>query len=394
MNLKNSLVPVVGVLLTTVVAVMLASGGASQGEGGPSVNPGIFAFPKKSWQRQQPAAVVDTPVVEGMQGGGQAWRIVQINGADADPFTRTVALGFAEELTQRGLVAVLNPAPMKTGEVRPEPLPLPPDVVLTVRGSASRPAMSGQAVDLQVTVVVETPRPGSDHPAARLLPTLGVAPGGAVSVRLQTTPMVADWPAWYAGLGHAVAGAVSERLAVPASLPTEVAAAAIQAVAWDDALLGLPPRSPASAGRLPSPPQGDVVVDLVPFQQPLVRGWIGRLSPVPLAGRDGEDRQPIDGLRKRLKKGEWSEQPAPAGTLALWSRDDRGLTRLISLRPQGDRVEFVEWQERPDAGAIYQHWAQVAAGSSTAAALAATLVETHRQTPGIPESFRQSPVRP
>ncbi len=388
--MKNSLVPLVALALVSIVAWVLVSGGAARGEQGPAVNPGIFAFAKKDWQRTAPTDLPLTVSATGTSGGGEDWRVVQLSSDDTDPLTRTLLLGLGEELTRRRLVAVLDPAPLKHD--RPEPLPLGIDAVLRIRASGSLPVRPGAVCAFAATIVVEPVRLPDDHPAARWAPIQATGGAGTGEFRIAIgTATVGDWPRWFAGVGRGVAKEICQRLAIPAELPDGAAAAHITANLWSEPAAG-PGSGSTAFGRIPSPPQGDVVDHLAAFHHPLVRGWIGRINPVPLASRDGGTRDPVDALLDRLKKGEWQAQPTPAGFLALFSKasghDALDQSKLISLRRLSDRIEVVQWQERPQAASVYQDWrARAAAGDAAAQAL----VDRHRATAGIPESLRSRP---
>ena len=346
--------------------------------------------------------------VTGLTGGAESWRVVLLRGDDGKPFTRTLLLGLGEELTNRGLVAILDPRPLTPG-AEDEPLPLGADVVLHLRAEGVRPDQPGGSLTATAVIAVEPVRLPADHPATRFLPTLPPLSAGTLTV-VQTSSGGHDvWPAWYAAVGHGLANSICARLAVPAKVADGEAAAHITSNTWlttaaltHTAGSGLVAPDQAEAvtadgtappiyGRIPSPPQSDVAVDLRAFQYPLVRGWMGRINQVPVDDHKGGTRPALDELRKRLGKGAWQTQPTPAGYLALYSKEENGLTRLLSLRVAGpasaaakDEVDLVEWQERPSPGRVYQEWASLAPGNVTAAAL----LSAHAETPAIPLDLR------
>lgn len=176
---------------------------------------------------------------------------------------------------------------------------------------------------------------------------------------------------WFAGVGRSVAGETLRLLGTPGEVTDTTER--VRQTAWI-----LPGQTEAQSpfGRIPAPPQADVVERLMAFQHPFVRGWIGTLSPVPITARNGSTRTAREELARRLERGRWTT----AGE-GRWTKDDRladgtEVHRSISI----DGEVFVEWQERPRPTALWQAWQEAAE---------AVQLARHASTAGIPASLRE-----
>ena len=205
----------------------------------------------------------------------------------------------------------------------------------------------------------------------------------------RSTPLgITGWPEWFAAVGRAVAHETLTALQLTTNHSDAETANAVRRAAWlnpgEVDALGKPINHFA---RIPSPPQADVLERTVAFQYPLVRGWIGYLSPKPIKKRSGVMTTSRDELLRRLKT-TWQPGPSAPDSGALsYSIDDRKtdgtiIHRTITLL--GDQV--FEWQERPQPQAVWRAWI-TAAASGNADAIA--LLGAHRHTVGLPEELRK-----
>ncbi len=378
--MRNSLLPIGLLVLTIGASLWLIRGGAARGAGGPAVFPGIFELPSKAKLMTPSADLEATNTLTGVAPVGAAtWRVLLLSGVENAPLTNTVLLALGEELTKRGYVVIMDPA---SHTVTSEPLPLGADGHLRIHTTASVLPPQGPGAIIFTTTIDAVPvRVPADHPAARWFPDLPAAVPTTLTIAHQSTPrQTSPWPEWYAALGRSVSGELLRALALPATITDT--AEIVRATAWVE------PGQAESAsiyGRIPSPPQDDVVEHLVAFQHPFVRGWIGHLTPVPVTTHEDGQRPARAELIRRLERGGWTAGPATAERLTF-SKDDRasdGSTIHRSLTITGE--DLVEWQERPKPVRLWEAWTDAAkAGSTTAAAQ----LRRHRNTAGLPAELR------
>ena len=378
--MRNSLLPIGLLVLTIGASLWLIRGGAARGAGGPAVFPGIFELPSKAKLMTPSADLEATNTLAGAAPVGTAtWRVLLLSGAENEPLTNTVLLALGEELTKRGCVVIMDPA---SHTVTSEPLPLGADGHLRIHTAASVLPQEGPgAITFTTTIDAMPVRVPADHPAARWFPELPVSVPTTFTITHQSTPRQASpWPQWYAAIGRSVSGELLRALALPASITDS--AEVIRATAWVE-----PGQVESTSiyGRIPSPPQDDVVDQLVAFQHPFVRGWIGRLNPVPVSNRQGEQRSARAELIRRLERGGWTAGPA-VGERLTYSKDDRASDGSIihrSLTITGEQL--VEWQERPKPVRLWEAWTDAAKAGNAAAAVQ---LRRHRTTAGLPEELR------
>ena len=367
--MRNSLLPILMIVVTVATSLWLIRGGAERGMGGPAVFAGIHKLPTKTSKLTPSTPLETTQDLSGnVPAGTDGWRVLLLAGDEQTPLTNTVLLALAEEATRRGCIAVLEPHNREASE----PLPLGADGMLRITStSAVLPVGGPGAIDFTTRLELVTVGVPADHPAARWFPDLPLAEPTVLIIRHRSTPTgAATWPTWYAAIGRAVATAALDRLAIP-PVNTDTAAK-LALTAWIQ-----PGQTDEDSpfGRIPAPPQGDVVERLVAFQHPFVRGWVGRLSPVPITARDGSLRTSRDELIRRLERGGWKSS-APD----TWSKDDQATDGTLvhrSLSLQGETL--VEWQERPQPTTLWQAWKS----AGTTAQL-----ERHRGTQGIPADLK------
>ena len=380
--MRNSLLPILLLLLTVGASLWLIRGGVERGAGGPAVYPGIFKLPVKVDKMTSAAALQATTKHQGTIPAGAAdWRIFLVSGDDGLPLTNTVVLALGEELTRHGCIAVLEPANREAFE----PLPLAADVNLRLTTKAETLPNGGPGeIAFTTTIHVLPVRLPAGHPAARWFPDLPEAAPVTLTISHHSTPTDKPaWPNWYAAIGRAVA----DKLITACGTPKEATdtAARIREIAW---VLPTQASEASPFGHIPAPPQGDVLERRVPFQHPFVRGWIGYFSPVPITTHDGGKRPAREELLHRLERGSWHQDP-PNGDTLLFSKDDHledGTEIHRAMTINGEQV--IEWQERPHPTALWQTWQEAAkAGNAEAAAQLAR----HSRTAGIPSDLRAKP---
>ena len=372
---RNSLMPLILLVLTAVFAAWMVRGAAARGQDGPDNQQGIFRLPAKESRRVVPATVPATTNVSGELPALGDGMVVQIVGGDRHGLTRSICRSLAELLTERGLIAVMEPVELPGKEN--EPVPLPCDGSLRIATDRMDPPEApGLPYRATVTVTATPVRLPAGHPALRLFPQDAVtsAAPATVTITLDVAALAdASWPTWWSGVGRAAATAI----ATSAHLPTTGDAGAhIRRGAWMAPVQAAGPageeRPMTEHGRLPSPPQHDVVDGMVPFSHPLVRGWVGRLGTQQIQTHEGGQRSPAAELERRLTKGQWLPSPAVAGR-KIFSREAEGMTTVLSMDEDG---ALVVWQERPSPVTVVKAWLEDPA--------AAAQLARHRGIAGLP----------
>ena len=367
--MRNSFWPLLMIVITVAVSLWLIRGGAERGMGGPAVFAGIHKLPTKTSKLTPSTSLETTQELTGSApAGSDGWRVLLLAGDEQTPLTNTVLLALAEEATRRGCIAVLEPHNRDTSE----PLPLGADGMLRITTTSEKLPMGGPgAIDFTTRLELVPVRVPTNHPAARWFPDQPPAEPTILTVHHRSRPVgAATWPTWYAAIGRAVATAILERLAIPQE--NTDAAKKLALTAWIQ-----PGQADTDSpyGRIPAPPQSDVAERLVAFQHPFVRGWIGRLNPVPITARDGSMRTSRDELIRRLERGGWKHSGPET-----WSKDDQATDGTVVHRSLSlDKEVLVEWQERPQPTALWQAWKS--AGVTIQ-------LDRHRRTPGIPADLK------
>ena len=383
--MRNSLLPVILLVLTTAFAWWLIRDGAERGAGGPNVLAGIVRPLVKSSQQTSPAELQGTTThTGGAPADAASWRVILIAGDDTHPFTNAAILALGEELTRRGCVAVLYPVLRD----RPEPLPLSFDGVVRIAHlDGEPPAEHPGAVACTLAINLIPVRVPADHPAARWFPNQQTSSPTISKVTHSSAPVGStSWPHWYAGVGKAFATEILATCGTPESATDTIER--LRRTAWTLPGEAGPEIAGAPAnlyGRIPSPPQTDIAEHVVAFQHPFVRGWIGDFSPVPITAHDLSTHGTREELLLRLKRGSWTPG-LDLGTDLTFSKEDHAtdgseIHRTISI----SATRFVEWQERPRPTSVWQAWViAAAAGDADAKAQLAR----HRTTAGIPADLK------
>lgn len=382
--MRNSVMPLVGMVLIAALAVWLIPPTEDTGRDGPQIHSGILRLPTDGELRLAEVPIQTTTEVLEATGGApppglepEDWRIVAIAIEDTLPLTRAVALGLGERLTELGAVVIYD--------VLDEPvLPSPPDRILRIGSRQVEP--KGETIQGEISIRQTSVRMPAWHPAAGLQ--------GAASVQERTWHIrhrneagTATWPERWAGSGRELANLVLTDLGVAERLPGDwdrarpvapsgrylpygfaapqmlwilvvvpvflvvrlvagrhrapqpgwrghwhrlrpwgIAAALTVAIVMSSGPHRLPPSGqevPLSAWKthLPLPPNLAVLRWQGCFEDDLVRGWVGRIE-----GKQTQDRlkRPIESIQpllKLLSKKQADDGTARAEGDGLWREE-------------------------------------------------------------------------
>ncbi len=377
--MRNSLMPLVLVVVVVAVALLALRADDKPGLNGPDVYPGIFRLPKKDKFHVPSAALAITNevVADGPlpTTHGESWRVVLVMAKDRHPLTRSLMVALGESLTAHGCVTILAPL-----EAPSFPMGVNRILTLTTEEAVIPTVLGGEAsATLRVTTALA--RMPDGHPGAALLPH----PEGPVAAtltirhRCAAATGVAAWSNWWAGEGRTLASAIIAACA-PGGLPPLVDA---QTRTW------LPTLMPLSdwGSALSMPPTTDQLRWEFAVQEPLVRGWIGVIPGVTVTSRSGVEEATIDQLLKRMATGKWEE--AGASGLRLFTRTHERQTEWFSIasRSTGSGWSVVWWQERQGMPDLMADWGRAAA---TGDRTAARLLHAHRDCPALPQELRDA----
>jgi len=222
--MRNSFLPVIGVMMVAIIAMLAIPRDHEMGQDGPQITAGILRLPKDQRKMVQAAplqagnvaTVVNSPArVLGLEP--DAWRVVTIVAGDNRILTRTVVLGLAEQLTLLGSVAIIS-------EATKPPMPLAPDRVLTITTSDERlPDVAGGPCSGTVHIHQEPVALPDAHPASGLQGSTGVA---RIDLRIDHTSSGPGgsrprWAEWFAAVGRSIGDQIIASLAGPTGLPQE-----------------------------------------------------------------------------------------------------------------------------------------------------------------------------
>ena len=374
----NSRLPLILLVLTTIAAVWLVRGNTPRGVDGPQIEPGILRLPVKESRKVAAEPLTPAITITGDPLESSAWRVWMIAGDDREAATRALMLGLAERLTERGCIAVIAPKP-KPDEAATEALPLGADVRLGISAVTPATPVAGQPWATTWTMQIAPFHLPAEHPATRLLPDGANGPAATTWTVTFASPGPGDaWPAWWAAVGRNGADALLGKLG--RTTVVDDTTARIRHMAWLPAMVtpgpGAAPLEPEH-GRIPSPPQADIAEKLLAFQFPLVRGWTGVLSPVPVTSAERGTKTAREELDRRLTKDAlWTKQETNGQILYTKAGP---VPVLLSLDATGN---LVLWQERPSPATVVKGW------RDSSDPLAKDQLERHRHTPGIPADLR------
>lgn len=381
--MRNSLTPLVFVVLVAVASVLLTRSDVQPGMGGPVIYPGIFRLPKRDRFLVVSAPldasdVVDQasegdvpPPLSGGEARGEEWRVVVVSADDRQALTSAVVLALAEKLTAHGVVVVVDPLDAPA-------FPLGADRRLRVStADAVMPTDPVAVCSGRVHVSSRLLIPIVGHPMARLLPSAGVVRDSAVDITHRSTAKAGTsihWPERYAAMGRGIADAALARLAL-GGLPTLID------TQTNRRLTTLRPRADWGS-TLWLPPSSDTLRWDGAVQEDFVRGWLGTINGTASLSRTGAPVSSLDPLLDRLKRADWTEQSDGTDLIPgrrLFSSQREGTVRWLSIDARPHGWEIVVWQERGGLVALADGWLTAGAKAELAA---------YRDCPALPADLR------
>lgn len=380
--MRNSMMPMVLVLVVVAASVLLLRSESKPGLNGPDLFPGIFRLPKKDKFHVDSAALMSTNTVTGDRAvpvnRGESWRVVQVVAKDHHALTRSVALALGEQLTGHGCVTLIAP-------VDSPAFPLGVARIITIAtDQAEIPTVLGGEARATVRVSSQLARLPEGHPAATLLPHPEGVTSTAFTIAHHTAAAtgVAGWPNWWAALGRGVAATVVGHLA-PGGLPAVVDPTTR---AWLPTLMPMADWGTA-LGQAPTTER--LRWDFA-FQEPLVRGWIGHVTGLTAPDRSGVEKPTLDQLLDRMTSGKWEPvgvtDPDKPG-IRLFTRTHEGRSEWFSIAPRETGWSVACWQERGGIMTLFSDWAKAAAMGDQGAK---RLLHAHRESPLLPPEQREA----
>jgi hypothetical protein len=380
--MRNSVMPMILVLVVVVAAMLLLRSESKPGLNGPDLFPGIFRLPKQDKFHVDSAVLASTNRIEAdgavPANRGEAWRVVQVAAKDHHALTRSVVLGLGEQLTGHGCVTLMAP-------VDAPAFPMGVARIITVATEqAEIPAELGGPAQATVRITSRLARLSDGHPAATLLPH-PEGPTATAFTIVHHTPAatgVAGWPNWWAALGRGLAAAAVAHLA-PGGLPPLVDP---QTRAW---LPTLAPMADWGTALALAPTTERLRWDFA-FQEPLVRGWVGHVTGLTAPDRSGVEKPTLDQLLGRMASGKWEEagitdQAKPA--VRMFTRTVEGRSEWFSIAPREGGWAVACWQERSGIPSLFSDWAKAAAMGDQGAK---RLLHAHRECPLLSPAQREA----
>jgi len=363
---RHSWLPLAAAAAALAVSFMLISRGPDErGQGGPQLEAGIF--PEQGRTVTAPPAEVLAATSEILPAASSAtghladrrsplvrlpWNAIALVADDRDPLTKAAIFALGEFLS--GQV----PHPL-VGESTEE------DSVCIV-------PLDGRALPLQVHRLLRIrtrDRVGGERPGGRLEARLEVevldarqqsatgatgrlAAGGvreiAFTVRHRSGPVEAtvagDWASWYAGVGRHLAGAILAE-AIPGEGPTPLPADG----------LGYAGRYAGWKGIVPLQYTHEVVRWEGAFQEPLIRGWAGRIMGTEVVYRQRTISTLVH-FRNFLESHGWKNLDWKPEGRSHWTRgksDD--IDHLLAVRTRSGWA-LAAWLDNPDGERLRRRW--------------------------------------
>lgn len=340
--MRNSIVPLLAMLIVAVGATFLIHSSQPVGLGGPEINPGIFRLPKGDKGLVESLATLRADNAVAVEAGKDArvaaeperWQIITIAADDAEPLTRATVLAMAEAFTHRNAIALILPQ-------REAPLPLGCDRLIRVATREAKvPERIGGTCTAAIAVEVQAPRFSSGHPAAGLQGAISSRP-----MRLRIDHKSGDdaglsdatWSRWYATVGRGIADAAINSMCGDAKIGEVV-----ERAQWDS--------------TLPIPPSHDVVRWLAAMQDELVRGWFGEIRGTTTIDKVGKEISAFEPLEELLKKGAWEETSMPGSELRSWKKEHPGATSWFGCQKSANGWDLTLWQERKEPSGVFDDW--------------------------------------
>lgn len=379
--MRNSVMPMVLVVVVALVAFVALRSDTKPGVNGPDLHPNIFRLPTKEKFRVESATLQSTNQVqvEGQPPANrsESWRVVLVVAKDRHPLTRSTVLGLGERLTTHGSIAIFAPLDAPT-------FPMGVNRVITVATDATDetaqiPTTLGGEARATMRVTTQLARLPEGHPVAPLLPHPEGSTTAALTISHHTPKQsgASGWPNWWSAVGRGVADTVIAQLA-PGGLPAVVDS---QTKKWLPTLMPLADWGTA----LPQPPTTERLRWDFAFQEPLVRGWVGHVTGLTSPDRSGVEQPTLDQLLARMKTGTWEE----VGTkgLRMFTRTQDGHTDWFSITSREAGWAVAWWQERRGMPELMSDWAK---DSATKNIGAQRLLHAHRDCPALPKELQDA----
>ena len=415
---KNSWMPVVGLLVTAVLAWFLLLTDYEQGRLGPTIHAGIYPTTER-FVPSAPETVLQvtvertdsSPVIYRADHDRRValeivpWDEIGLSVEDFHPLTKALAKALAEDLT--GYLDA-NGAPAATPQTLRSPLvmlqpageapkfPLALRRILRVRtvspdGAEFDGWQLGQAVTCRMEVALH------DVVDPVVAATTGLVASGSVleqtltyAVSVAAPSQAIDWPTWHVTVAREVAKAALQDLyrgGVPEQ-PFDIfdsTTAAVHARHHP----ALPNDAGAWEQTLGGPPTASVQRWYGVFQQPLVRGWGGAIigTQVPVT-KKGTVSPTIELFEKVMAKGMWDLSKEDEGYRQWKGNESAVFEYTIAQRSDwGWRLSVME--RNPQALQVADAWlAQAGTGDATAR----IQLRRHLLCAGLSEDWRNSAV--
>jgi hypothetical protein len=338
--MRNSFVPIAGMLLVTAAAFLLIRPSQPVGFGGPEINAGIYRVPKRGAGIIESLdaltmtndVTVESQADQRIGAEPEQWLSVTLVSGDGEPLTRAAVLALAEEFARRDLIALILPQ-------REMALPIAGDRVIRVATSlANIPENAGGECAAELAVEVHAPRFPAGHPASRLQGAFSSRSMQLVIKHHSSGAPDAQWSRWYATVGRGIAATAINAIGAREFKATDAEPRA----QWDD--------------LLPQAPRHAVVRWLAAFEDDLVRGWFGEIRGTTTLDKAGAEASALAPLEKLLKSGMWEESSVPGAALRTWSRERDGTMFWFGCQSMPTGWQLTMWQERSEPSRRFDEW--------------------------------------
>ncbi|MFW5845899.1 MAG: hypothetical protein ACOCXJ_06710 [Planctomycetota bacterium] len=395
--MKNSVIPVIALILVALALPFCIDTSASGGSDGPQLSAGLYegregvAVPSYD-SDTLPVVVALEALQEGLEGlvpvrpltdrrlGLEmvGWQATALVAEDTHALTRAAIKGLAERLSGALLpgqdleLEPTRPADYRVVTIVPvagEPVPIPVERVLRVRTrSADLSAGPAGASTAELLVSLHDPR----HPSVPLQSAAGIR-AGFWRLRMRSPGSDAAglvWPRWYASIGRHLADSLLDAAGASGSAPCNWQATDFQQRHgdWQDAV--------------PVQPRHELVHWQAAWQQPLVRGRQGVVYGS--AGTDRQDR-PVpaeDAIAAILERGGWQriiDEPAQR----RWAIERAEGLQHVAIWRRDYGWEVGAWQQLPEAADRLETWRAAATGPDATGAR--QHLRRHLLAPGLDE---------
>ncbi len=336
--MRNSILPLAVVIAICLGFILSTRGGALRGQGGPSIDPGIYRAVTNGIYQVESMALTDVPrdfapaVPEPI--GFMPTRRVVVSGDDRAPLTRAIMRSLAEIITARGGTVILDPL----GDAGQDMLP-PVDAAWCMRiasVSGEVPTAPQGPLDYRFRAHLWTVRPPAGHPACDRVED-GLDRDAVLTMRLACHGVgKGGWPEWFAGVGRTCASALLARAA--------------------EGPVAVPEAPMADWGTmLPMPPRLDILRWSAPFQQDFVRGWIGRIDGLYTTAESGTQEPSLDRFAALLGHGGWKPDPQmQAPGFAAWRKAEGD--GHLTIHSDAGGHDILVWWEREQPAALFAAW--------------------------------------